>query len=299
MHGVYLHGAKQFYSPNQIARQLTRPREQAEMDELSSFNRERWNGLARAGVLYSRPKLELDEASAREMVDETGLLGDVRDKRVLVLAGGGGQQSAALGLLGALVTVVDLSDEQLRKDRIAAEHYGLSPVLLQGDMRDLSRFSEDSFDIVFQPFSINFVPEVRPVFAGVARVLKAGGLYHVQWHNPYTQTFNPDDYDPVRGYSSNSIYRDGEVDVVAIYGTDTWGVEGEDGSKIEVPGPREFRHTMPTFINGLIACGFEILAFSEHTTWEEDPEPGSWEHFKAVSPPYLAFWTRRRAGGDP
>ena len=57
------------------------------MDELSSFNRERWNGLARAGILYSRPKLELDEASAREMVDEAGMLGDVRGKRVLVWQG--------------------------------------------------------------------------------------------------------------------------------------------------------------------------------------------------------------------
>ena len=252
--------------------------------------------MVRAGVLYSRPKLDLDEAAAREIVDEAGLLGDVHGKRVLVLAGGGGQQSAALGLLGAQVTVLDLSDEQLAQDRRAADHYGLSPELLQGDMRDLSRFDDDAFDVVYQPFSINFVPDVRPVFAGVARILKAGGLYHVQWHNPYTQTFNPDDYDPVRGYSTNSIYRDGEVDVKAIYGTDSWGVETEDGSKIAVPGPREFRHTMPTFINGLIASGFEILAFSEHTTWEEDPEPGSWEHFKAVGPPYLAFWTRRGMG---
>ena len=264
------------------------------MDELARFNRERWNGLSRAGVLYSRPKLDLDEAAAREMVDEVGLLGDVRDKRVLVLAGGGGQQSAALGLLGAQITVLDLSDVQLEKDRLAAEHYGLSPKLLQGDMRDLTRFDEDAFDVVYQPFSINFVPDVRTVFEGVARVLKADGLYHVQWHNPYTQTFNPDDYDPVRGYSSNSIYRDGEVDVVAIYGTKNWGVEADDGTKLEVPGPREFRHTMPTFVNGLIGSGFEILGFSEHATWEEDPEPGSWEHFKAISPPYLAFWTRRR-----
>lgn len=264
------------------------------MDELSRFNRERWNGLVRAGVLYSRPKLELDEESAREMVDEAGLLGDIRGKKILVLAGGGGQQSAALGILGAHVTVLDLSDEQLAQDRRAADHYGLSPVLVQGDMRDLSGFDDSSFDIVYQPFSINFVPDVRPVFAGVARILKAGGLYHVQWHNPYTQTFNPDDYSPVRGYSSNSIYEDGEVDVVAIYGTDTWGVEGEDGQKVEIPGPREFRHTMKTFINSLVGGGFEILAFDEHTTWEDDPEPGTWEHFKAVSPPYLAFWTKKK-----
>lgn len=268
------------------------------MDDLSSFNRERWNGLARAGILYSRPKLGLDERSAREMVDESGLLGDVRGRRVLLLAGGGGQQSAAFGLLGARVTVLDLSDEQLAQDRRAAEHYGLAPDLRQGDMRDLSRFAADAFDIVFQPYSINFVPDVRPVFAGAARVLKEGGLYHVQWHNPYTQTFDADSYDPARGYSSNSIYGDGEIDAAAIYGTDTWSVTHEDGTVIEAPGPREFRHTMRTFINELVGSGFEILAFEEHRTREENPAPGSWEHYKAVSPPYLAFWTRKRGRGD-
>lgn len=268
------------------------------MDELSAYNRERWNALARAGILYARPKLDLDERSAREMVDQSGLLGDLSGRRVLVLAGGGGQQSAAFGLLGARVTVLDLSDEQLAGDRKAAERYGLRPDLQRGDMRDLSRFADGAFDTVFQPYSINFVPEVGQVFAGVARILRPGGLYFVQWHNPYTQSFDADDYDPERGYSSNAIYADGEIDAAAAYGTDTWRVEGQDGAVCEVPGPREFRHTMLTFVNSLIANGFEILAFEEHRTWEEDPEPGSWEHYKAVSPPYLAFWTKRQAGGD-
>ena len=268
------------------------------MDELSGFNRERWNGLVRAGILYSRPKLELDEQSAREIVDEAGLLGDVSGKRVLLLAGGGGQQSAAFGILGAQLTVLDLSDEQLAQDQRAADHYGYAPDLLQGDMRDLSRFAEDSFDMVWQPFSINFVPDVHPVFEGVARVLKSGGLYQVQWANPYTQTLNNPDYEAGRGYALNTIYADGEIDSKAVYGTDNWVIEREDGTSSEVPGPREFRHTMSTFINGLVDSGFVILAFTEHRTHEEDPEPGSWEHCKAVSPPYLAFWTRKRSGGD-
>lgn len=263
------------------------------MDELAQLNRQRWNDLVRAGVLYSRPRLDLDEQSARAMVDEAGLLGDVRGRRVLLLGGGGGQQSAAFGLLGARVTVFDLSDGQLDNDRQAAAHYGLDPDIQQGDMRDLSRFADDSFEIVWQPYSINFVPDVRPVFAGVARVLRQGGLYRVQWANPYTQTLNDEGYDPQRGYSLNTLYRDGEIDAAAIWGTSDWTVEQADGSVQAVPGPREFRHTMPTFLNGLIRAGFTILSFHEHTSSEEDPEPGSWEHFKAVSPPYLAFWTRR------
>lgn len=268
--------------------------ENTSLDDLSSFNRDRWNGLVRAGVLYSRPKLNLNEEEAREMLDGSGMLGDISGRRVLLLAGGGGQQSVAFGLLGARVTVLDLSDEQLAQDRRAADHYGLVPELHQGDMRDLSRFREDAFDIVYQPYSINFVPDVKPVFAEVGRVLKLGGLYHVQWHNPFTQTFDPDNYDPVRGYSSNLIYVDGEIDSEAIYGTANWSVELEDGTTGELPGPREFRHTMLTFVNSLIGHGFEILAFEEHRTHEEDPEPGTWEHYKAVSPPYLAFWTRSR-----
>jgi len=45
------------------------------MDELSRHNRDRWNALAEAGVTFSRPWLDLDEADARQRVDPLGLLG--------------------------------------------------------------------------------------------------------------------------------------------------------------------------------------------------------------------------------
>ena len=89
---------------------------------------------------------------------------------------------------------------------------------------------------------------------------------------------------PIRGYSSNSIYADCEVDVVAIYGSDSWGVEDEDGVKSEVPGPREFRHTMKTFINCLVASGFEILAFDEHTTLGRESGAGLLGAFQGRQP---------------
>ena len=94
-----------------------------------------------------------------------GQLGEVKDRAVF--AGGGGQQSAAFSLLGAAVTVVDLSEAQLQRDREAAAHYGANIQTLQGDMRDLSRFPAQAFDIVWQPYSLNFVPEVQLVFQEV------------------------------------------------------------------------------------------------------------------------------------
>ena len=35
------------------------------MDEVAAFNKERWEELAQAGVMYSRPYLDLDRDSAR------------------------------------------------------------------------------------------------------------------------------------------------------------------------------------------------------------------------------------------
>ena len=56
-------------------------RQAGDMDEIAKHNRERWNGLARAGVQYSRPWTDLDETSARQRVDPLGLLG-MKEHRV-------------------------------------------------------------------------------------------------------------------------------------------------------------------------------------------------------------------------
>lgn len=260
------------------------------MDELATFNRARWNALVEAGVLYSRPALEMDEETARQMIDEEGLLGDVRGKKVLLLGGGGGQQSAAFGFLGAQVTVFDLSDGQLEKDRLVAAHYGYHFDIQQGDMRDLSRFGDGSFDIVWQPYSINFVPDVGLVFAGASRVVRPGGSYVVMWHNPFTQGVDDETWTAEHGYSLHLPYSDGEI-APDIFKTQNWTVDTEGGKRVEVEGPREFRHTMRTFLNSLIDSGFAIRRFSEHRTGDENPEPGTWEHYKLVSPPYLTLWT--------
>ena len=53
-------------------------------------------------------------------------------------------------------------------------------------MRDLSAFAQASFDLVYQPYSLVFVPDARVVFAEVARVLRPGGMYFFAMHNPFT-----------------------------------------------------------------------------------------------------------------
>ena len=128
-------------------------------DDVAQYNQERWEELAAQGLEYTRPILDLDAESALALVDPKGVAGDVSGKDVLCLAGAGGQQSAAFGILGAKVTVLDITETQLERDREAAAHYGIDVRTVQGDMRDLSVFDDGSFDLVHQAHSINFIPE--------------------------------------------------------------------------------------------------------------------------------------------
>lgn len=262
------------------------------MDELSQTNRERWNALARANVQYSRPFLEMTPEQARKIIDNRGLLGDVAGKRVLCLAGGGGQQSVAFTILGAQVTVFDLSDEQLQRDREAASRLGITFDLVHGDMRDLSAFTDDSFDIVWQPYSINFVPSVNPVFAEVARVLRPGGLYYLHFANSFAMLVDDDAWDG-KAYPVQYPYVDG-FNINTLF--PRWTVTAADGAVQEIEGPQEYLHFLSTIVNILIGNGFRILSLWEDMTDNPTPEPGTFDHFMSVCPPYLMIWARMEKG---
>ncbi|MEI8220881.1 MAG: methyltransferase domain-containing protein, partial [bacterium] len=138
-------------------------------DAVIRLARERWRALGEVNALFTRPWIGLDTEGARDRIDRDGLLAkfagpDLEGRRVLVIGGGGGQQSLAFGLLGASVTVVDFDEGQLDRDRRTWSARLLPPDrlrTLQLDMRELGscNLEPGSFDIVWHPYSINFVPD--------------------------------------------------------------------------------------------------------------------------------------------
>ena len=276
------------------------------LDELARFNRERWEELAKAGVLFSRPKLNLDAVSASKLVDPEGMMDDPAGRDVLCLAGGGGQQSAAFALLGANVTVLDLSDTQLARDRQAAEHYGRSVRTIQGDMRDLSCLGPASFDLVWHAHSLNFVPDVEVVFDQVHDVLRAGGQYRLNCWSPFSHGMDQDSWNG-EGYVLAHPYVEGqEVPTGRFWEVLPWDRPDPSNEESQEPqeslppvrirGPREFRHALGTLVNGLIQRGFILQGLWEEDVGSLDARPGSWDHFKAYAPPWLTIWARLRTG---
>lgn len=261
------------------------------MDEIAKYNVERWKALAEADALFTRPALNLDIASAREMVDVEGRLGNLAGKDVLCLACGGGQQSVAFALLGANVTVFDLSEAQLQRDAEAAAHYGVDIKIVQGDMRDLSCFEKEAFDIVYHAYSLGFVPDVRIVFRQVARVLRAGGIYYFNCANPFFIGLSERDWNG-EGYTLRHPYLDGAE---ITYEDQDWVYDRKQTGET-IKSAREYRHTLGTLIAGLVEHSFLLLHVSDYTDFYPDPqaEPGTWDHFISIAPPWLSFWSSYR-----
>ena len=96
------------------------------------------------------------------------------ERSVLCLAAGGGQQGPLFASLGLEVTVVDISPAQLETDREVAHRRGLAIETVEADMLDLSQLHGAGFDLVYQPVSALYVPDVPALDREVARTLRPG-----------------------------------------------------------------------------------------------------------------------------
>ena len=103
-------------------------------------------------------------------------IGDLREKKVLGLASGGGQQMAVFSAIGAQCTVLDYSKKQLENEKIVAQREGYDITLIRADMTQHLPFADESFDMIFQPTSNYYVKDVRSIFKECYRVLKKGGV---------------------------------------------------------------------------------------------------------------------------
>ena len=260
------------------------------MDDIAKYNVNRWRLLVSARAIFTRPDFGLDKQTALNRLDPKGKLDNVSGKEVLCLAGGGGQQSIRFALLGARVTVADLSEEQLQRDADAAAQYNVELNLLRKDMRDLSSLDESSFDVVYHSYSINFVPYAHEVFRQVARVLRMGGIYHFSCANPAFMSIRVSDWTG-GGYLITLPYIDGAEMVCR---DEDWVFKGEPPFE-SIPPRKEYRHTMNSLVKGLTAHGFVITDLAEENFGTPDSEsaPGTPEHLSFFAPPWLIFWTKK------
>jgi SAM-dependent methyltransferase len=173
---------------------------------------------------------------------------------VLCLASGGGQQAPILAAAGATVTVLDNSSRQLAQDRFVADRDGLELQAVLGDMRDLSAFPDGSFDLVFNPVSNVFCPDLAPVWRECHRVLRPGGALLTGFMNPDVFIFDAD----------ASENRDELVVRHALPYSDITHLTVAERERLWGPdAPVEYSHSLTEQIGGQLEAGFVIRGFRE------------------------------------
>ena len=244
-------------------------------------NRRAWDALVKNKVRHAKPARDEDFNDPLAIVDARGWLGgSVQGKRVLCLAAGGGRQSALYASAGGIVTVVDISQAMLELDRQVAAERGLNVRAIEASMDDLSPLAAASFDVVIHPVSTCYVPDVRPVFREVARVIAPGGIYVSQHKQPVS--LQAEVKPQSQGYAlSEPYYREGPLPPVA-------------GSLHREVGTMEYLHRWDQLIGEMCRAGFVIEDLSEpYHGGKTEPETGSYSHRSRYIPPYVRIKARR------
>src|SRR5207244_12289015 len=127
---------------------------------IHAHNRRAWDERVRERDCFTRPAKDKDFVDPLKTVDGLGWLGgDIRGKKLLCLAAGGGKHGPLYAAAGAIVTVVDISAAQLELDRAVAAERRLELKTVEASMDDFGMFVAGEFDIVIQPVSTCYLPE--------------------------------------------------------------------------------------------------------------------------------------------
>jgi len=250
------------------------------MSSAHEHNRQAWDKRAQKGARFAKPAPDEEFRDPLAAVDPSGWLGgSIRGQRVLCLAAGGGRQSALYAAAGGIVTVVDISGEMLVIDREVAAERGLAVRTVEASMDDLAALASASFDLVIHPVSTCYVPDVRKVFAEVARVLAAGGLYISQHKTPTSLQANVEP--SPHGYElSEPYYRTGPLPPV-------------EGSSHREAGTLEFLHRWEELLGGMCRAGFVIEDLVEPVHAEPTAATGTFAHRSRYVAPYVRIKARR------
>jgi ubiquinone/menaquinone biosynthesis C-methylase UbiE len=182
--------------------------------------------------------------------DQLQLVGDVRGKRVLEIGCGGGQCAIAFAKRGAIATGVDISDAQMTFARKLARREGVEATFLRHTIEDLSPVADDSEDVVFCAYALNYLRRIERCLAEVARVLRPGGLFVFSACHPFWLCLHEDKMTVTSSYHDRS--------------PDEW--EWETGDQPPGARVREYRHTIGDWFRLLRGAGLEVVDIVE-------PEP--------------------------
>ena len=177
--------------------------------------------------------------------------GELKNRKVLGLASGGGQQMPIFAALGAKCTVLDYSDTQLESERITAQREGYDIEIIKADMSKPLPFQDECFDLIFHTVANCYIEEVNPLWKECFRILKHGGILLSGLDNGINYLFNENEKEVVNSLPFNPLKNPEQMKQL----------EDSDSGI-------QFSHTLDEQINGQLEAGFILKALYEDTNGE-------------------------------
>lgn len=196
-----------------------------------------------------------------------------KDVRIANICGSCGKKAVPLALLGAEVTVFDISEDNRRYALQLAEaedvplNYQVCDIL---DI-DLKKYG-GKFDVVFMEGGIlHYFPDIDSFMAIMNALLKPGGKMICSDFHPFTKIAGILGFPkPADGYFSTDIFED-EMPHAAFL---------DEKTRQQIPKCLYRKYTLSEILNAILQNGFTLIRFDEHPAWTDPQLPGE---FTAVA----------------
>jgi 2-polyprenyl-3-methyl-5-hydroxy-6-metoxy-1,4-benzoquinol methylase len=187
--------------------------------------------------------------------------------KVANICGSCGKKAIPLALLGADVTVFDISEDNRRYALETAQAAGVRIGYEVGDVleTDLAKYGE-SFDVVFMEGGIlHYFHDLDEFMQVMCSLLKPGGKMICSDFHPFTKIMDALKLEtPAMSYFSTEIY-EGEMAHARFYDEET---------RKRMPKCSYRKYTVSEIINAILHNGFSLERFDEHPAWENEKLPG-------------------------
>ena len=193
--------------------------------------------------------------------------------RVANICGSCGKKAIPLAVLGADVTIFDISDDNRRYAMETAEAAGVHIGYELGDVLavDMSRYGE-AFDVAFMEGGVlHYFHDIDRFMAVMRGILKPGGTLICSDFHPFTKIMDALKLEqPAMSYFSTDIF-EAEMAHARFYDQET---------RKRFPKCSYRKYTLSEILNSILSNGFTLTRFDEHPSWENEKLPGE---FTAVA----------------
>ncbi|MFQ6020594.1 MAG: class I SAM-dependent methyltransferase [Candidatus Aenigmatarchaeota archaeon] len=206
--------------------------------------------------------------------DEIMLLKNIKNKRILDIGCGGGQESIILAKKGAIVTGIDFSKKQIEFAKKLAKKEKVKVNFLIKNIERLDMFPKNSFDIVYSSYALQYIENLKRVFKEVYKILKPKGIFILALDHPIFLSGNWMKYKGKKCFLIGNYFKRGKR---------YWKWEFK-GGKIKVPFYC-FHRTIQDFFDLFLNNGFVIENFIEPEVVKKskkEVEPYTYKKMKKI-----------------